>query len=748
MMQPNNDSANDGDARVVDVGEAGGYGTTRRDMLDVANDLVGTGVSMDIDIPMIAVLGVQSSGKSSLLESMCGVPFPRATNTCTRCPTECRLRRSFDPWRCVVSLRLLTDKDGQAIPVQPVTFGESIFNPADVAERIRRAQRAILNPSREPSTFLNGGTEITPELTFSKNCVSLEISGPDVIDLSLVDLPGIIASAGATTTPADIELVKGLVTEYAMNESCILLVTVSCETDFENQGAYQLVRTFDPDGKRTIGVLTKPDRAEPGTEERWATLLKNEIRELRLDNGWFSVKQPGHIELSEGITRMEARQAERRFFASTNPWASLPLKFQHRLGTLNLAECCGDVLSALIAQRLPEIHKKIQEMLRTTESQLSDLPNEPSKDPVGEVYNIISKFCTALNRYVEGTPGADGLLQAIRPQQQEFKDEIRRTAPDFRPYDKLDMLSISLTNADFLSNEEKPYMPADDDSAIYIDEVMDLALQAITRELPDNIPFVVTETFIREVVARWEAPAMQLFDHVEEILNAKIADFVRDECKQYPQLQVSVSTVVSEHIAERSRATRERLAWLLALEERPRTLNDHYFRDYRDKFLAWYRGHRTQYNNTPLLQKLKKHNPSSGSSGFDENVRIIMAAFAALDIHDIQPIDLAKVLPSDPYETAISIMASVRAYFQVAYKRFADNVPNAIDHELVLGLNRGQALDAVLRQELGVSGADGYKLCAEKYLKEDRSVAALREELRNKRDRLYKARKELMRLRK
>lgn len=83
----------------------------------------------------------------------------------------------------------------------------------------------------------------------------------------------------------------------------------------------------------------------------------------------------------------------------------------------------------------------------------------------------------------------------------------------------------------------------------------------------------------------------------------------------------------------------------------------------------------------------------------------------------------------------------------VAYKRFADNVPNAIDHELILGLNRGQTLETVLRRELGVSGPEGYRLCTE-YLQEDGNVAAHREDLRNKRDRLNKARKELMRLRK
>ena len=83
----------------------------------------------------------------------------------------------------------------------------------------------------------------------------------------------------------------------------------------------------------------------------------------------------------------------------------------------------------------------------------------------------------------------------------------------------------------------------------------------------------------------------------------------------------------------------------------------------------------------------------------------------------------------------------------MAYKRFADNVPNAIDHELVLGLSRDQMLEAFLQKRLGVSGPDGHNMCME-YLQEDENVAGRREDLRNKRDRLNKARKELMRLRK
>lgn len=92
-----------------------------------------------------------------------------------------------------MSLRLLTDAHGQPVPVSTVPFGKPIFDPAEVAERIRRAQRAILSPSTNPKTFLSDGgdgSETAPEITFSRNCVSLDISGPDVVDLSFVDLPG------------------------------------------------------------------------------------------------------------------------------------------------------------------------------------------------------------------------------------------------------------------------------------------------------------------------------------------------------------------------------------------------------------------------------------------------------------------------------------------------------------------------------------------------------------------------------
>ncbi len=168
-----------------------------------------------------------------------------------RCPTECKLSSSATTWSCVVTLRFTTDVNGQTLG-QPRTiiFGPAITDKSDVEERIRRAQRAILNPSTSYQTFLNGDDEDLPksELTFSTNCVTLQISGPDVADLSFCDLPGpfiilsllginlteehlgLIASVGAGGNSNDIQLVESLVTSYISKPSCVILLTVACES--------------------------------------------------------------------------------------------------------------------------------------------------------------------------------------------------------------------------------------------------------------------------------------------------------------------------------------------------------------------------------------------------------------------------------------------------------------------------------------------------------------------------------------
>lgn len=119
--------------------------------------------------------------------------------------------------------------------------------------------------------------------------------------------------------------------------------------DFENQGAHHLARQHDPEGKRTIGVLTKPDRIPAGEEAQWTRFIKNEYEPL--DNGWFSVKQPSSKELKAGITWTDARRQEGEYFSSASVWSELEPEYQRYLGTANLTGRLSQVLSALIAKR-------------------------------------------------------------------------------------------------------------------------------------------------------------------------------------------------------------------------------------------------------------------------------------------------------------------------------------------------------------------------------------------------------------
>ncbi|KAI6010933.1 P-loop containing nucleoside triphosphate hydrolase protein [Pisolithus orientalis] len=726
----------------------------RRSMLDLINRLRNTGVQRDIDLPMIAVIGNQSAGKSSLIESISGITLPRSQGTCTRCPTECKLTQADTPWTCVVKLHFITDERGSPIKPEIKPFGDPISDKVHVEERIRRAQRAILNPKTNHEKFLevvevpSGGNETS----FSRNYVSLEISGRELADLSFVDLPGLIASVGLAGNVNDIELVKNLVTSYIEKPSCLILLTVACETDIENQGARHLAKQYDPKGTRTVGVLTKPDRIPRGEEESWIRLIRNEVEPL--DNNWYCVKQPSSHEISQGINWVGARNMERDFFATTKPWSGLDSHLHQFLGTSRLTERLSAILAELIARRLPEIQEELQAVILQAQSELGELPPEPSSNPVGEIHRVLNGFTREVSECLKGTPDENGLVQTIRTHSERFKREIYFTAPSFVPWERKDaQRHPGLPAIKFLSNEENIGHDdeSDDDASgplpatlrssniIYIDEVMQRAKNGRTRELPDYYPFVVQEAYISTIVKKWQEPAIDLFDIVNSIMRESIEKMVDDHFAHLGKggVKQAVLMIVYDHLDLAAARAKEKMDWLLQVERAPATLNTHYYSDYRDKFLAYYRGCRD--DNRGIMSNIRK---LATDRNRVETVNKALSSLKELGI-STQVDDLARLIPSDPLEVALGIMASVRGYFQVAYKRFVDMVPLAIDYEMVRGLERG--LDEALLDGLQVTGADAHERCAA-MLQEPAAIASKRQELSKKLERLRAARTELKRL--
>ncbi|KAI0067582.1 hypothetical protein BV25DRAFT_835648 [Artomyces pyxidatus] len=723
----------------------------RRQMLDLMNELHSTGVQMDLDLPQIAVIGQQSAGKSSLIEAISGVKLPRASGTCTRCPTECRLTHASEPWTCTVFLHFTTDEHGKRLSkVRHEQFGPIITDPDDVEERHRRAQLAILNPNTPLTKFLEPDevSSTGSEASFSANSVSLQIRGSDVADLSFCDLPGLIYSTTKGGKVGDKKLVEDLLISYIKNPSCLILLTIACETEFETQGAFDLVKQHDSEFTRTMGVLTKPDRIPTGEEDRWIKYIQNAEEFFEL--GWYCVKQPDSVQLKEGITWSQARAREAEFFSNVEPWTHLSFVEQQHLGTANVVGRLSETLSDLIARRLPEIEDELQREKERTERSLSTLPLAPSADPLAEMMNLITSFSNDVVRHVEGCPDEDGLMQSIRPHQTKFMRAIRSLAPDFRPHKSTDFTfgQAPLPPMDFLLKEEVAEKLST--GAVYIDDVMKKAQSARTRELPNNYPFVVTEKYIQHYVGKWKVPTLGFFDAVTKVVVDYMRKLVKQHFERFSQghLFETVNLIFMKHIKKLQELTRDRLLWLLELEIRPFTLNVHYLADYKEKFLTYYKGCRQKDENGSLMKALEAYRPYTGThrssmTEIQAGMAKVMAGLGEIGITGTQPTDLPKLLPVDPYDPALDIMASVRAYFQVASKRFLDVVPMAVDRDYVEGVKKG-LLD-VLYHDIMKDGSDARERCKE-LLREAPSLSNRREELEGKRDRLEKAQTKLMQL--
>ncbi|KAI0319264.1 P-loop containing nucleoside triphosphate hydrolase protein [Amylostereum chailletii] len=703
----------------------------RRRKLDIINRLKSAGAQFELDIPTIAAIGAQSAGKSSLIEAISGITLPRASGTCTRSPTEVQLTYSDEPWQCAVILSISTDAQGNTHPTLNHTFGQPVTNKSDVTERIRLAQLAILNPNEEADYFLQGTLPAggQSQLSFSPNCVVLKIKGRDVTDLNFIDLPGFIAGGDAE----DRSLIENLARYYVSKPSCIILLTVTCETDFENQTAYAFAGLYDQDGSRTVGVLTKPDRIQPGDEVPWTQLVTGEADTAR-NIQWFCIKNPGSQQIAQGITWEDARAAESEWFATTAPWSALGVVGTERLGTGVLTRRLSDLLSDLITARLPEIRQEVEGFLARTTEDINRLPQPPSTEPVSAIIQLVVDFTRDVEKNVQGLPGKGGLLQTIRPFDQEFHQAIRRTAPDFRPYKRGSRHSTPVPSPDFLQNEEdlSSISPTSGDE-IYIEDVMEIARDAVTRELPQNYPFLVQKEAIQRVVDKWDAPSRQLFASTKETLSARIMRLVDQHFGLHTLggLKHQIASIVTTHLGVRASEALSRLEFILQVEHEPATRNTHYFTATRDKFLALYKG--SYHSSGDFIAGLRR-SQSSLTMALDGLHQIPRFG-------NVTPVDLGMLLPTDQVDSALWIMAGVRAYFQVAYKRFVDNIPMTLDQELVRGVHVG--LQAAILSGLGVDAVDNVERCR-KLLREPAYIATKRDELILRRDRLTRARDEML----
>ncbi|KAJ5727293.1 hypothetical protein N7493_005113, partial [Penicillium malachiteum] len=366
-----------------------------RDLVRRVQQLSHLGIEDNsIALPKICVVGDQSTGKSSLIEAISEIKVPRSADTCTRCPMEIVLRES-DPdqqWKCVVSLvhgyyydpqkQLKSKGPDKSEYLGPWLRKSSqddykfltLTDKDQVQDTIWRAQLAILNPTTDSQDFLppRDIEFAAKEVKFSPNVIRLDISGPDLPNLSFYDLPGVINQADNDREKYVVGLIQKLVRQYVSQENCIVLITQSMTDDASNSSAGRLVRDVNGAKQRTLGVMTKPDRLETSQSNyhQWIEILEG--KKFEFDLGWYIVKNNPDPEVDHAT----ARQEEEIFFANAF-WAGVMASFQERFGVRKLVTTLSLLLRVQIQKCLPSIIKQIEEKATRIENELKTLPDPP-----------------------------------------------------------------------------------------------------------------------------------------------------------------------------------------------------------------------------------------------------------------------------------------------------------------------------------------------------------------------------------
>lgn len=316
-------------------------------LLDKIDKLRELNVGSIISLPQLIVVGDQSSGKSSVLESLTGFSFPRAAGLCTRYATQITCRR--DPARSVSITIIPRPEAKDTIKQRLRKFHRCLdeMNPQDLADIFMEANIAMgIRSGADPS---DDSDDLN---TFSEDILKIEINGPDQPGLTVIDVPGIFRTATpGLTTDSDITLVTSMVKRYMKDSRTIILAVIPCNVDIATQEILRLAKDADPNGSRTMGVLTKPDLApERATQQNILDLIQGKRQDLKL--GYCVVKNRG---ADDGDSSLQKRVNEERAFFRQEPWAAVASS--GRLGINAVRVILHDLLMDISKKEFPILKK-------------------------------------------------------------------------------------------------------------------------------------------------------------------------------------------------------------------------------------------------------------------------------------------------------------------------------------------------------------------------------------------------------
>ncbi|KAI9809646.1 MAG: hypothetical protein M1825_000078 [Sarcosagium campestre] len=633
-------------------------------LLDCIDKLRSQGISHYVSLPQLVVCGDQSSGKSSVLEAISGIPFPTKDNLCTCHPTELILRRSSDTNVAVsiVSHPSRSEPDCRRLS----GFRQDLSNYDDLPELIDKA-KAMMGISD------TGGA-------FSNDVLRIEISGPTQPHLTIVDLPGLIHSENKVQTTADVELVLEMVRGYMIDRRSVILAVVSAKNDYANQIVLKLAREIDPKGLRTMGIISKPDTLPvgSGSESGFVSLAMNEDVEFRL--GWHVLRNRDYESRHFSI---EARdEAERQFF-SQGVWQQLP---RNRVGIATLRDRLSKVLLEQIKAELPSVVSEIEVSMKHCQSALKKLGDSRlGLDDqrlfllrISQSYQILVKAAVDgvyWDPFFEDARSVQGCQKRLRAVVQnlnlQFAENMRlrghrRCITDIPTFGN---------SSDSRDNDVALPIPRAD----FIREVQEILQSSRGRELPGMFnPLIVGDLF-QDQARPWEGLARAHLHSVWKETSAFL-DLVISHLSDELTLSALQREIVGPFMEERLTQLEVKLSDLLSPYQHghPITYN-HYFTE----TVQSVRGKRLE---DEIKQKLASFF-GFGKQGTPEHISINRVSVSSLTS------TLASRREADMDRYACSeVLDCMEAYYKVAMKCVIDNVATHVIENLVAGL--GDVLSA------------------------------------------------------
>ncbi|XP_061715148.1 dynamin isoform X6 [Cydia pomonella] len=460
------------------------------------------GVHMQLDLPQIAVVGGQSAGKSSVLENFVGRDFlPRGSGIVTRRPLILQLIHGNAEYAEFLHCK------GKKF----VDFNEV---------------RSEIEAETDRITGSNKGISPVP--------INLRVYSPNVLNLTLIDLPG-LTKVPIGDQPVDIEAqIKGMIFQFIRRESCLILAVTPANTDLANSDALKLAKEVDPQGLRTIGVITKLDLMDEGTDAR--DVLENKLLPLR--RGYIGVVNRSQKDIDGRKDITAALAAERKFFLSHPSYRHIA----DRLGTPYLQRVLNQQLTNHIRDTLPGLRDKLQKQLLTLEKDVDQYKHFRPDDPsikTKAMLQMIQQLQTDFERTIEGSGSAQ-----INTNELSGGAKINRLFHERFPFEIVKM--------EFDEKELRREI------AFAIRNIHGIRVGLFT-------PDMAFEAIVKKQIGRLKEPCLKCVDLVVQELS-NVVRICTERMSRYPRLREETERIIMSHVRSRENQCKDQLVLLIDCE--------------------------------------------------------------------------------------------------------------------------------------------------------------------------------------